>query len=65
MTPASTILGPGEVADLLAVRRKTVAQWRLRGVLPDPTWTISGVPIWRREVVLRWAAETGRLVEAS
>lgn len=55
------LVGTTEVADRLGVQRQTVGQWRLRHVMVEPTWTISGVPIWRWEVVEHWARETGRL----
>lgn len=59
------LLGPEEVADLLAVKRNTLVQWRKRGQLPAPALTLSGLPIWRRGDVLAFAALTDRLVLAA
>lgn len=54
-------IGLADIAELLGVERGTVAKWRYRGVLPEPTWTVSGRPAWARDVIERWAVETGRL----
>lgn len=57
---APDLLGPREVAALLGVQHQTVHQWRYRGRLPDPDLTVSGVPMWRREVIEAWAASRPR-----
>ena len=54
------MLGPHEVAALLGVKPGTVAAWLWRGVMVAPDATISGVPLWRRDTIVTWAAETGR-----
>ena len=46
--------GPEEVADLLGVKRNTLAVWRKRGSLPLPDETISGLPIWKRATLDLW-----------
>lgn len=58
------LVGPQEVAERLGVQRETVHRWRVRGVLVDPEWVISGVPLWRWQTVHRWARATGRLPAA-
>lgn len=54
-------VGPQEIATLLGVKHATVKQWRHRRILPEPLAVISGVPIWRRSTIERWARSTGRL----
>jgi hypothetical protein len=54
-------VGSVEVAKLLGVQAATVAQWRQRGLLPGPDWTVGGRPAWRLGTILAWARETGRL----
>lgn len=50
-----------EIAQRLGVRQQTVAQWKLRGLLPQPKWTVSGNPAWDWRDVERWAVKSGRL----
>lgn len=54
------LVGPAEIAERLGVQRETVHQWRHREIMPEPGWTISGVPIWEWSVILEWAQATGR-----
>lgn len=54
-------VGCVEVAARLGVKRQTVAQWRVRGVMPAPAWTVSGQPCWDWSTVEAWALRTGRL----
>lgn len=54
-------VGSDDIADRLGVKRQTVAMWRYRGVLPDPSWTVSGRPAWNWPDVEKWAKETNRL----
>lgn len=56
-----TPLGIPEIAERLGVQRETVDQWRARGILPDPDWTVGGRPAWRWSTIRRWARETGRI----
>lgn len=53
-------VGLAEMADRLGVARQTAKQWRLRGVLPEPKWTVSGSPAWDWQDIERWARQTGR-----
>jgi len=54
------ILGMAEVADLLGVKLRTVHQWRFRGVLPVPDFTVNDSPAWKMDTIQRWAKHTGR-----
>lgn len=55
-------VGGLEVAARLGMRPKTVTQWKLRGLLPAPRWTVSGEDAWDWEVDIEpWARRTGRL----
>ena len=57
----AAIVGPGEVAAMLGVKRETVRMWRVRGLLPAPGRVISNIPLWDAGVILEWARATGRL----
>lgn len=54
-------VGPAEIAERLNVKPKTVHVWKVRGILPAPEWTVSGVPIWQWRTIRAWAIETKRL----
>jgi hypothetical protein len=55
-------VGGLEIADRLGVRRETVAQWKQRGLLPPPRWTVSGEDAWDWAMDIEpWAQETGRM----
>lgn len=54
-------VGAADIAKRLGVLPQTVAQWKLRGLLPKPRWTVSGLPAWDWEQVYGWAKETGRI----
>lgn len=54
-------VGGVEIAQRLGVERKTVAMWNLRGLLPEPRWTVSGNPAWEWDDIEEWARRTGRL----
>ena len=55
------LVGPGEIADRLGVKRGTVHEWRRRGILPEPEAIVSGVPVWQWSKIEAWARSTGRL----
>lgn len=57
------IVGLSEIADRLEVQVETAYRWRTRRLLPDPTWMLSGAPVWLWEVIEQWATLTGRLPE--
>lgn len=55
-------VGAVEIAGRLGVERQTVDQWRQRGVMPAPRWTVGGRAAWDWELdIVPWALETGRL----
>jgi len=54
-------VGIPEIAARLGVKRATVDTWRLRGLLPEPRWTVGGRPAWEWADVQGWAWKTGRL----
>lgn len=47
------LVGIKEIAALAGVKPATVYNWR-DGRLPDPEWVVSGTPVWREGVILRW-----------
>lgn len=53
-------VGVAEIADRLDVRQQTVSMWKYRGLLPEPRWTVSGMPAWDWKDIERWARDTGR-----
>jgi hypothetical protein len=53
-------VGTDDIADRLGVKRQTVAMWRYRKLLPEPSWTVSGRPAWNWPDIQKWAKETGR-----
>jgi excisionase family DNA binding protein len=53
-------VGLAEIAERLGVTRSTVDQWRHRGVLPEPRWTVGGRPAWDWTTIAEWAKDTGR-----
>lgn len=59
--PVDDPVGPAEIAQRLNVKAKTVHVWKVRGILPEPEWTLSGVPIWQWRTIEAWAKQTGRL----
>lgn len=58
---ATDVLGMAELSDLLGVVRPTVYKWAERGLLPDPDFTVSTLPAWRKSTLRAWAEQTDRL----
>jgi hypothetical protein len=72
--PPETVFGDvlsiPEIADLFAVSKGTVEQWRVRSLadtsgdspnlFPQPDDHFGGVPAWRLERLLQWGDGTGR-----
>lgn len=54
-------VGEREIAERLGVAAGTVHQWRKRGLLPDPEFTVSRMPAWWWPTIEAWARSTGRL----
>ena len=54
-------VGLTEIAERLGVQPETPQRWRMRDVMPEPRWTVSGRPAWDWPDVERWAKDTGRL----
>lgn len=63
--PPAEAVGLEEIAQRLGVRRPTADQWRSRGVLPEPPWTVGGRPAWPWPLIEQWARDTGRLTGTS
>lgn len=55
------VVGAVDIAGRLGVKQQTVAQWKLRGLLPPPRWMVSGLPCWCWSDIETWAQATGRL----
>lgn len=53
-------MGIAEIAHMLGEDRRTVAQWRSRGQMPEPDALLAMGPVWREETIARWARDTGR-----
>lgn len=62
---SSDLLSPQEVAEALGVKVQTVHAWKFRKLMPPPNMIISGCPMWRRQAIAVWAAQTRRLSPAS
>lgn len=61
MTTKCCPVGKIEVAARLGVQERTAHMWQFRGLLPDPEFTVNGLPAWSWLTVLRWAGDGGRL----
>lgn len=49
------LVGSREIAQRLGVSIRTVQTWRMRKVMPQPEWIVSGFPVWRWEKIHKWA----------
>ncbi len=58
MRGPTDVVGEREIASRLSVQPQTVHQWRQRGQLPEPDWTVSGQPAWDWDRLCHWARET-------
>lgn len=54
-------VGLSEMAERLGVSPQTPVMWNHRGLLPEPSWIVSGRPAWNWPDVQEWARQTGRL----
>lgn len=57
------VIGVSELPQFLGFKRSTVHVWGYRKQLPPADQIINGFAAWKRETILRWAAETGRIRE--
>lgn len=58
--PAATmVVGAVEIAQRLDVKTNTVTNWKYRHVMPEPRWTVSGLPAWWWPEVEAWARAQG------
>ena len=56
------VVSLADIAARLTVEESTPRQWRVRGLLPEPDWTVGdGLPLWAWDTVTGWLAESGRL----
>jgi len=59
--PKADPVGLAEIAERLGVQRQTAKDWKQRGLLPPPQWTVSRAPAWDWPDIEKWARRTGRL----
>lgn len=57
-------MGLTELADRLGVKPTTPHQWKRRGLMPPPDYTISGILAWDWRTILRWAGLNGKIHSA-
>lgn len=55
------VIGVSELPQFLGFKRSTVHVWGYRKQLPPADLVINGFAAWKRETILKWAAETGRI----
>lgn len=60
MATMCDVVGVYEISQLLGVEQQTVAQWKFRGLMPEPCGTVSKLPAWERAAIVAWAKETDR-----
>lgn len=49
-----TLWGVEDVAAALRITVDAAYQWKRRGKLPEPDWTVSGRPVWDADKVKGW-----------
>ena len=47
-------MGIAEIAQRAGVSRQTVAQWHVRGKLPEPDARLAMGPVWRETTIEAW-----------
>jgi len=60
MTERHDLVGSREIAGRLGVSIRTVQTWRMRHVMPEPEYVVSGVPVWNWETIRQWSEHRGR-----
>ena len=58
--PLPDPVGVLEISERLGVKQRTVSMWKYRELLPEPRWTVSGMPAWEWRDIERWARKTDR-----
>ena len=48
------LYGVAEIAQALGMRRETIAQWHLRGKLPEPDAVLAMGPVWTEATIRPW-----------
>lgn len=56
--PIPSLLGLAEVAELLAVTKRTASAYGARDDFPTPVERLAATPVWRRDEVQAWATRT-------
>lgn len=60
--PHADPVGLKEIAERLGVRQQTAKDWKWKGLLPEPRWTVGGDAAWDWSADIEpWARRTGRL----
>jgi hypothetical protein len=56
------LMGTSEIIERIrpVILPQTAYRWRMRGLLPEPGWTIGNSGVWTEEVIEAWAAARGR-----
>lgn len=52
-------MGVAEIAQRIGKPRNVVAQWVVRGKLPEPDARLAMGPVWREETIEAWLTERG------
>ena len=58
------LVGVTEIAEMLGVSKQRADQLAKRTDFPEPEASLAAGRIWSRADIERWAAETGRIVDA-
>ena len=63
MNTPPEIVGPAEMAELLAVDDSTVRKWRLnpKHRFPDADYQLANGKLWLKSTVVNWGRATGRI----
>ena len=47
-------VGIKDIAERFGVKQQTAAMWNHRGILPEPRWFASGMPLWNWPDIKKW-----------
>ncbi len=60
------LVGAAEVAEMLAVTKQTLSNWRTRNSsFPSPIADLKSGPVWNRTAIVEWAGSVGIQVQSS